>query len=93
MYTNTNSTSRRAFARNVEVRNVQVVVSLYNNINPKLSYIFTPEFTVGFSVKSIKFGTRNSKYFVYILQQWPSMRRTHVANATGRLCVNPWVNP
>jgi hypothetical protein len=48
---------------------------------------FPPEFLVVFNsiVKSIKFSTRNSKYFVYSLPQLPSMRRTHVGNPT-------WIN-
>jgi hypothetical protein len=49
MYTNTNTTSRSAFARNVEV-----LLSLYFScscipVNPKLSYIFSPEFLVVFN--------------------------------------------
>jgi hypothetical protein len=51
--------------------------------NPKVSYIFPPEFLVVFNrlqCKKIKYSTRNSKYFVYIFQQLPSMRRTHSSN-------------
>jgi hypothetical protein len=54
-------------------------------INPKLSPRIFSCFQFDFSVKSIKFSTRNSKYFFYILQQLPSMRRTHVGNPT-------WIN-
>ena len=42
-------------------------------------------FSIDFSVKSITFSTGNSKYFVYTLQQLPSMRRTHFGNPT-------WIN-
>jgi hypothetical protein len=51
-------------------------------INPKLLCIFPPQFLVAFNrfqckKLSIKFSTRNSEYFIYILQQLPSKRRTH----------------
>ena len=60
----------------------QVVVSL--SIQSFRIY-FPPEFLVVFNrfqCKSIKFSTRNSKYFVYILQQLSSMRRNYVGNLT-----------
>ena len=41
------------------------------HISPRISICFQFDF----SVKSSKFSTRNSKYFVYILQQLLSMRR------------------
>ena len=51
-------------------------------INPKLSPRIFSCIQFDFSVKSFKFSTGNSKYFVYILQQLPSMRRTHIGNPT-----------
>jgi hypothetical protein len=57
---------------------------------------FPPEFLVVFNsisvVKSIKFST-NSKYFVYIFQQLPSMRRTHVGNPTWINSISPELCP
>ena len=84
MYTNTNSTCRDVEAPSLEMSKF----SLYFSgscipINPNLSSTIFSCFQFDFSVKSIKFSTRNSiKYFVYILQQLPSMRRTHVGNPT-----------
>jgi hypothetical protein len=58
---------------------------------------FPPEFLVVFNsisvVKSIKFSTRTSKYFVYILQQLPSMRRTHVGTPTWINSISPELCP
>ena len=83
MYTNTNSLTVHVEAPSLETSKF----SLYFSgscipINPKLSPRIFSCFQFDFSVKSIKFSTRNSKYFVYILQQLPSMRRTHVGNPT-----------
>ena len=90
MYTNTNSTNRRAFARRSFPCISQVVVSLSNR---SFRTYFPPEFLVVSNsiscVKSIKFSTRNSKHFVYILQQLPSMRRTHVGNSTRINSISP----
>ena len=47
-------------------------------INPKLSYIFTPQFLVVFNrfqCKKYRIFDEKSSYFVYILQQLSSMRR------------------
>jgi hypothetical protein len=58
---------------------------------------FPPQFLVVFNsisvVKSIKFSTRNSKYFVYSLPQLPSMRRTHVGNPTWINSISPELCP
>jgi hypothetical protein len=62
-------------------------------INPKLPPTIFSCFQFDFSVKSIKFSTRNSKYFVYILQQLPSMRRTHVGNPTWINSISPELCP
>jgi hypothetical protein len=54
-------------------------------INPKLSYIFPPQFLVVFNrfqCKKYRIFDEKSSYFVYILQQLSSMRRTHVGNPT-----------
>ena len=62
-------------------------------IIPKLPPTIFSCFQFDFSVKSIKFSTRNSKYFVYILQQLPSMRRTHVGNPTWINSISPELCP
>jgi hypothetical protein len=62
-------------------------------INPKLSPWNFSCFQFDFSVKSIKFSTRNCKHFVYILQQLPSMRRTHTGNPTWINSISPELLP
>ena len=91
LYTNYYSTSRFTFARNVEVLLVFFKYLFpyqsegFVHISPRISICFQFDF----SVKSSKFSTRNSKYFVYILQQLLSMRRAHVGNPT---CYLPLAN-
>jgi hypothetical protein len=89
MYANTNSTSDKSKGLRSKCRSspciFQVVVSLSIRIFRTYFLIIFSCFQSDFSVKSIKFSTRNSKYFIYILQQLLSMRRTHVGNST-------WIN-
>jgi hypothetical protein len=97
MYANTNSTRLQVEAPSLETSKF----SLYFSdscipINPKLSYIFPPEFLVVFNrfqCKKYQISTIISKYFVYILQQLSIMRRTHVGNLTWINSISPELCP
>ena len=84
MYINTNSTSDKSKRLPSKHRSspciFQVVVSLSLRSFRTYFLIIFSCFHSDFSVKSIKFSTKNSKYFIYILQQLLRMRRTHVGN-------------
>jgi hypothetical protein len=92
MYTNT--ITKHVEAPSLEMSNLCLYFSdSCIPINPKLSPRIFSCFQFDFSVKSIKFSTRNSKYFVYILQQLQSMRRTHVGNPTWINSISPELCP
>ena len=89
------STSRSAFARNVEVLLVyifQVVVSLsiraFVHISPRIFSCFQLISVKKYQIFDEKFLF--SKYFVYILQQLPSMRTTYPNLRTGTLWERNW---
>jgi hypothetical protein len=97
MYINTNSTSDKSKRLPSKRRSspciFQVVVSLSIRSFRTYFLIIFSCFQSDFSVKSIKLSTRNSKYFIYILQQLLSMRRTHVGNSTWINSISPELCP